>query len=250
VLLNLGHGQNGLLTATLFGAGALELKHRPIVAGVLLGALSFKPHLGLMIPLALAIWGRWRSFAAATATVLAMAAASLVLFGADAWRGFFANAGLARTALEQGLVGFAKMQSLFAAVRLWGGPVPAAYAAQASFAVALAAGLVWLRRRNPASGAEGPALIVAAVAATPFLLDYDLVILAAPLAWMLREGRRTRFLAWEKTVLAAAFVLPLVARLSATDLRLPLAPPVLAALFVLVLRRGAETAGAETIPPG
>src|ERR1700722_19901537 len=70
-----------------------------------------------MIPVALAIAGRWKTFAAAAATVLALAAASLALFGLGAWQGFLADSGLARASLEQGLVGDAKMQSAFAAVR-------------------------------------------------------------------------------------------------------------------------------------
>jgi hypothetical protein len=238
VLTNAGHGQNGFLSAALFGAGALWLEERPWLAGACLGALVYKPHLGLMIPLALAIAGRWKSFAAAALTVLLLAGASYALFGADAWRGFLADSGVARAALEQGLVGDAKMQSAFAAVRLLGGPVWLGYGVQALVALAAAAGLVWLQRRAPKSPAEGPALIVAALVASPFLLDYDLVILAAPLAWLLREAMRTGFRDWEKLTLAAAFVLPAVSRMLATEARLPLATFVLGALFLLILRRG------------
>jgi hypothetical protein len=201
-----------------------------------------------MIPVALAIAGRWKSFAAAAVTAVAMAAASLALFGVDAWRGFLADSGVARAALEQGLVGDAKMQSAFAAVRLWDGGVGLAYAVQAAVALAVAAGLFWLRRRAPRGPAEGPAMIVAALLASPFLLDYDLVILAAPLAWMLREGIRTGFRDWEKTVLAAAFVLAAVSRTLATQAHLPLAPFVLAALFALILRRGAASTSPATTP--
>ena len=81
-------------------------------------------------------------------------------------------------------------------------------------------------------------MIGAALLASPFLLDYDLVILAAPLAWMVSEGMRTGFRDWEKTGLAAAFVLPAVSRTLATQIHLPLAPFVLAGLFALILRRG------------
>ena len=238
VLTNIGHGQNGFLSAALFGAGALWLETRPILAGACLGALAYKPHLGVMIPIALAIGGHWKSFAAAAVTVIALAAASLGLFGVDAWRGFLADSGIARAALEQGLVGDAKMQSAFAAVRLWSGGVGLAYAVQAAVVAAVAAGLVWLHRRAPRGPAEGPAMIVAALLASPFLLDYDLVILAAPLAWMVSEGMRTGFRDWEKTGLAAAFVLPAVSRTLATQIHLPLAPFVLAGLFALILRRG------------
>jgi len=72
------------------------------------------------------------------------------------------------------------------------------------------------------------------------------VVLAAPLAWMLREGASRGFLVWEKVVLLAAFVLPAVSRTLATDLHLPLAPLVMAALFVAILRRGSTApAGAD-----
>lgn len=249
VLTNIGHGQNGFLSAALFGGGALWLQRRPILAGLCLGALAYKPHLGVMIPVALAIAGRWKAFAAAAAAVVALAAASYGLFGQETWRAFLADSSLARSALEQGLVGDGKMQSAFAAVRLWGGGLGLAYGAQAAAAAFAAAGLLWLQRRAPNSGAEGPAMIVAALLASPFLLDYDLVILAAPLAWMLREGVRSGFLSWEKTILLAAFVLPAVSRTLATEARLPLAPLVMAALFVAVLRRGSTVAASADVAP-
>jgi len=247
VLTNIGHGQNGFLSAALFGGGALWLGRRPILAGLCLGALAYKPHLGIMIPIALAIAGRWKTFAAAGAAVVALAAASYGLFGLETWRGFLADSAVARSALEQGLVGDAKMQSAFAAARLWGGGVGLAYGVQAAVAALAAGALLWLRRRAPNSGAEGPAMIVAALLASPFLLDYDLVILAAPLAWMLREGDAKGFLSWEKTLLLAAFVLPAVSRTLATEARLPLAPFVMAALLVAILRRVAFSGSFSTV---
>jgi len=247
VLTNIGHGQNGFLSAALFGGGALWLGRRPILAGLCLGALAYKPHLGIMIPIALAIAGRWKTFAAAGAAVVALAAASYGLFGLETWRGFLADSAVARSALEQGLVGDAKMQSAFAAARLWGGGVGLAYGVQAAVAALAAGALLWLRRRAPNSGAEGPAMIVAALLASPFLLDYDLIILAAPLAWMLREGDAKGFLSWEKTLLLAAFVLPAVSRTLATEARLPLAPFVMAALLVAILRRAAFSGAFSTV---
>jgi hypothetical protein len=249
VLTNIGHGQNGFLSAALFGGGAFWLQRRPILSGLCLGALAYKPHLGIMIPIALAIAGRWKTFAAAGVTVVLLTAASFGLFGPDTWRAFLADSSLARGALERGLVGDAKMQSAFAAVRLWGGSLVVAYGVQIAVAAFATAGLLWLRRRAPGSGAEGPAMIVAALLASPFLLDYDLIVLAAPLAWMLGEGARRGFFSWEKAILLAAFVLPAISRSLATDIRLPLAPFVLGALFVAVLRRGAcaETSVGERL---
>src|SRR3984957_13263724 len=65
VLVNLGHGQNGFLTAALLGGALAVLDRRPLGAGILFGLVAYKPQFGLMIPLVLAATGRWRSFAAA-----------------------------------------------------------------------------------------------------------------------------------------------------------------------------------------
>jgi hypothetical protein len=115
-------------------------------------------------------------------------------------------------------------------------------------ALAACAGLVALQRRAFRGAAEGPAMAAAALLASPFLLDYDLLLLAIPLAWMAREGLRTGFRPWEKLALAAAFVLPLMSRPLASTVGLPLAPIVIGAVFVLVLRRGLEPADTAAEP--
>jgi alpha-1,2-mannosyltransferase len=242
VLVNVGHGQNGFLTTALFGGATLVLDRRPIVAGILFGCMAYKPQLGLVIPLALVAAGRWRTIASAAATVLILAGLSTAVFGAESWRGFLAISPLARAALDQNLIGYAKLQSAFAAVRLLHGGLGLAYSIQLAVTFAACAGLVLLQRRSFHGGAEGPAMVTAALLASPYLLDYDLVLLAIPLAWMAREGVRTGFRPWEKLALLAGFVLPVVSRTIASGLGLPLAPLVIGALFVLVLRRGLEAA--------
>src|SRR5208282_4425760 len=89
VLVNIGHGQNGFLTAALLGAALVQLDHRPLIAGILFGLLAYKPQFGLMIPLALTASGRWRSFAAAAATVALLAVATTIAFGPHVWQAFF-----------------------------------------------------------------------------------------------------------------------------------------------------------------
>jgi hypothetical protein len=237
VMCNAGHGQNAFITTALFGAGVLCLARRPVLAGICFGALIFKPHLGLLIPVALIAAGRWKTFVSAAVTTLALAGASVLAFGVATWEGFVKVSPLARMALEQEFVGSEKMQSLFAAARLWHVPVPAAYAAQAAM-TGFAALLLWVVvRRRPGAMAEGAALTAAAALASPFILDYDLMLLAIPLAWAFAVGRRDGFLPWEKTILAAAFLLPMVSRLIAGHLHLPLGPPVVLALLLVVARR-------------
>jgi alpha-1,2-mannosyltransferase len=241
-LSNLGHGQNAFLSTALFGGGGLLLAARPFLAGLCFGALIFKPHLGLLIPVALLAGRQWKAIAGAMVSATALIGLSLLAFGSQTWAGFLAVSPLARAALEQELVGSAKMQSVFAAIRLWHGPLALAYAAQAlvSLAAAAAVAVVFRRRRNDAAAMA--ALMAATLLASPFLLDYDLMLMAPPLAWLFAQGARDGFRPWEKTGLLAAFLLPMVSRILATDLHLPIAPPVLAILFLLIWRRLTEAA--------
>src|SRR5215471_18470703 len=119
VYVNIGHGQNGFLTAALLGGGLLLLDRRPATAGALLGLLAYKPQFGLLIPLVLVATGRWRTTAAAMIVVAAAAAATLVLFGPQVWHAFAASTEFTRVVvLEMGNTGWQKIQSLFSAVRM------------------------------------------------------------------------------------------------------------------------------------
>ncbi len=134
--INLGHGQNGFLTAGLFGAALLNLQRRPLLAGVLFGLLAYKPQFGVLIPFALLAGGQWRTFLAAGVTVMALAGAATLAFGPEIWHAFAASTETSRTLLlEQGNVGFEKLQSVFAAVRMWGGGISLAYVVQAAASV-------------------------------------------------------------------------------------------------------------------
>jgi len=50
----IGLGQNAFLTAALFGMATLSIDRRPVAAGLLFGLLCYKPHFGLLLPIALA----------------------------------------------------------------------------------------------------------------------------------------------------------------------------------------------------
>ncbi|MEW5729124.1 MAG: glycosyltransferase family 87 protein [Pseudomonadota bacterium] len=243
VWVNIGHGQNGFLTTGLLGGGLLLLDRRPLLAGTLLGLLAYKPQFGLLIPIALAAGGHWRAFSAATAAVIAASGLSAAVFGLDTWSAFFASLELTRThVIEQGATGWAKIQTAFSTVRLLGGGIGAAYAAQAIATVAAAAAVVAVWRSRAPARLRAAALVAAIPLTSPYLMDYDLVILALPIALLAAEGRETGFLAWEKTVLAAAWLLPLLSRPLATMVPLQLAPMVVAMLLAVIVRRALRPA--------
>jgi len=240
VLVNVAHGQNGFVTTALIGGGLLALGRRPAVAGALLGAMVIKPHLALVLPFALVLSRRWTTLCAAAATSLALCALSLAAFGVSTWRSFLHGSSFARRALEENLIGYEKMQSVFAAARLLHGSVGIAWILQAASAGAALAALFSLYRKGRPQSGEAAAVVCAALLATPFLLDYDLMLLAIPMCWMTAEGLRRGFLPFEKAALAAVFLLPLISRSVAGTLGAPLAPFLIAALMGLVMRRADE----------
>lgn len=238
VLINLTHGHNGFLTAALIGGGLYLLDRKPVAAGILLGLLVYKPQFGVLIPLALAAGGYWRSFLAAAATVLILCAASYFVFGPEVWIAFRESMSFTREiVLEKGDTGFHKIQSVFAAVRLLGGSVATAYALQAIVMVLVAACIVWLWRRAIAFPLKAAALIAGSMLATPYLLDYDLMIAAPAVAFLASLGLATSFKPYEKTLLALIFIAPLLTRAIAEQIFLPLGLLAIVALFILVLRR-------------
>jgi len=250
VFVNLGHGQNGFLTAALLGGGLLFLDKRPIATGVLFGLLAYKPQFGLLIPLVLVVTARWRVIAAATVTVLAVGALTLALLGPQVWHAFADSTAFTRTVvLEAGDTGWRKIQSLFSAVRMWGGSVETAYAAQAALVLGVAASLALLWRSRLAHDLKAAALPCACLLATPYVLDYDLVVLAVSIAFFVRHGVAHGFRDYEISVLALAWAAPLVTRGLAGVSGVPLGLIAMLLLYTLILRRAAVGLGIGALHP-
>ena len=238
VLINIGHGQNGFLTAALLGAALVQLDRRPLLAGMLFGLLAYKPQFGLMIPLALAASGRWRSFTAAAAAVALLALATTIAFGPHVWQAFLDSTRFTRlVVLEQGNTGWYKIQSIFAWARMWGGSIPLAYALQGAVTVALGGALIWLWRGSARYPLKAAALCLAAILATPYSFDYDMMALAPAIAFVAADGLARGFGPWEKTALAALWLAPLVARSVAHITLIPIGVLAMLAVFILLLRR-------------
>lgn len=251
VFVNLGHGHNGFLTAAVFGAALLQLERKPVLAGVLFGCIVYKPQFGLLIPVVLAASGRWRAFAAAAATVAALTIAVTLAFGIDIWGAFLASTKFTRVVvLEQGETGWYKIQSVFSTVRMWGGGIPLAYAVQGAATVAIAATLGWLWRSRASFPTKAAALAIGTILATPYSLDYDLMLLAPAIAFLAADGMQRGFAPWEKTLQAALWLVTILTRPVAEATLIPLAVPAMIAAFVWLLQRAmTETATTSSWRP-
>jgi len=198
-------GQNGFLTATLIGGTLAMLDRRPALAGILLGCLSIKPQYGVLFPLVLVATGRWRVVWAAAVTVILLALASWLCFGAAPWQALMASMARAnQLVLADGGMGFEKLQSAFGLVRSLGGSERLAWAIHGTMTAAIAVALCLLWRSRARDEVKAAALALGIVLATPYLLVYDLVLLAVPTACLVRLGLATGFHPAERVLLPAA----------------------------------------------
>jgi hypothetical protein len=194
VLSNFIVGQNGFLSASLFGGTLVLLERRPICAGLLLGLLTYKPHLGLLFPIAIMAGGHWRVFFTAAVFAALMAAASWLAFGSETWQAFFASISFgSKTYLSEGRADWSKLQTAFGFARTLGGSETLAWTVQGILALVAAGAIAALWRSRAAYEIKAAALGTGALLATPYLYVYDLAVLAVPLAFLYRFGRARGF---------------------------------------------------------
>jgi len=229
-LWNITAGQNGFLTAALIGGTLGLLQHRPALAGICLGLLSYKPHFGLLLPIVLIADRRWLALITAALVAIVLAALSWLAFGTTIWEAFVHATPLtSRIVLGEGGAEFARLQSLFGLVRARGGGETLAWTVQAIGALALAVSLVVLWRSRVAYELKAAALAAGALIATPYLYIYDFVVLAVAVAFLLRFALTRGFALSEIVALPIAGALILVFPYVKTQVGLA------AALIVLAL---------------
>jgi Glycosyltransferase family 87 len=237
-LLCLTQGQNGFLTALLMTGGLMLLDRRPIAAGLLLGCLIYKPQFGLVLPVVLVIGRHWRAVGGAFVSASILIGTTLALWGWSVWQAFINSLSITRTmVVEHSAAGFFKIMSPFAAVRMWGGSISLAYSVQSVFTAAAIAAVFGISLGSSRTEVRNATVCAAAVVATPYVLDYDLVVLLPALAWLYADGRRHGFRSWDGTIMAVVWMAPLFARGAAQLLYIPVGMISAAAVGVIALRR-------------
>jgi len=201
-------GQNGFLTAALIGGTLYLMPVRPILSGVCLGLLSYKPQYGLLFPLVLIAASQWTVFFTAAVVTVAMAVASWFAFGTESWQAFFHWMPMFSQAfLTEGQAPWWKMQSLFALVRTFGGTEALAWIFHWIFAGSVAVVLALMWRSRVSFAVKAAALATGTLLTTPYLFMYDMVVLAIPVAFLIRMGLCSGFRAWELPALACALAM-------------------------------------------
>ncbi len=237
-LICVTHGHNGFLTALLLGGGLILLDRKPLYAGLLLGCLVYKPQFALVIPLLLLATRQWRAILGAAASSLALIALTYAIWGWPVWQAFFDSLPLTRNlVIEQGTTGWEKIMSPFAAVRSWGLAIGPAYLIQGIASLTAIGATLWLAwRHRPAL--RNAAASAAVLIATPYVLDYDFVVLLLGIGFLWKDGEEQNWGSWERTALALAWVVPLFARALAQATLLPLGLLTAIAVLAIAVRRG------------
>lgn len=201
-LLCIMSGQFALFAAAIILAVLRWREERPWLAGALVGLLLVKPQLALLLPLLFIATRNWRAFGAAALSSLTLVALVALLWGVDIWR-IYVQTGIANQSLvlsDPDHLAGPFMATLFMNLRVIGVAVPWASGLQMALAL-LAAMLVWLRfRHHPDAGDLSANLLflACAMSATPYMLSYDTLSLAAMavLALAAGEGRIAPILAF------------------------------------------------------
>ena len=234
-------GQNALLTAGIAAWSLILLTRRPAMAGVLIGLLSVKPQLAIVFPIVLIAARAWRTFFVAAGTALAMVALSIALLGWGAFSGFLANSSSVMShVLEQGRSAWYASPTVFAMLRTVGASVPVAYGAQFISAAFGIAAMVKVWRSQAPMELRFAAVAVATLLISPYLWFYELTWLGIAIAGMTVDCVRRGWMAGERELLAAAWLLPFLLGLNRLAEVPQVGPVVTLLIMAAILRRAGQ----------
>lgn len=232
--------QNGFLSAALIGFSLALLGRRPFVAGMIGGLMIYKPHLAVLFPVLLIAGGNWRALAGAALSAAAFAGASMLAFGLAPWRAFFHNVHNVSIVLNSGSLPWEKIPSVFVAAAWLGMPHGLAYVLHGAVAVTVIAmtALAW-RGQGPRE-LKGALAVLATLSVSPYVFDYDLVLLAIPIALLAEYGRKAPLPVGTKAALMLAFATPVIFRWFAKHTHLQLMPAAVLLTYAAVWRVHAQ----------
>ncbi len=190
---NLLSGQNGLLSAVILIGGLLAMTPRPLIGGLILAALSFKPQLCFALPVFLLVERRWQTIFAGALALLALVLAATAAWGPAVWSAFTNGLQVAQDFNQLGTkVRPESLAHLYGTLKTVGFAHHTAMVANYVFAaLAFCVGLrIFLRTAD--QSIKFSIIILSTLLLSPHLMHYDLVVTGAVIAWLWpRENLRT-----------------------------------------------------------
>jgi alpha-1,2-mannosyltransferase len=182
-------GQGGFLSAALLAGGFRLAAQRPILGGILLGLLTYKPQLGVLVPVALLAAGLWRTIAAAAATFALLVVATSLAFGGAIWAAWIDNVvGYSQQFAAESSEIVHLMPSVVEALKVLGASPELAWIGQ-GVAAGFAATIVWRCFRWGPRPIAAAVLFAATFLATPHAFVYDMPVVATAVLWVIADER-------------------------------------------------------------
>jgi alpha-1,2-mannosyltransferase len=226
-------GQTGFLSGAFMIGGLRLLPTHPALAGVLFGLLTYKPQLGILVPVALVALGAWRATLAALGTLLVCVAVSSAVYGFNLW-GLWLHSIFEYATRFHPIVGY--MPTIWANAIMLGAWRSVAWGLQACVSIPVAL-IVWRAFRDGPLDRAAALMVVGTFLATPHAFNYDMPMMTLALVWYFTERHRgeTLFDVGEIIALLLAFTMPFV-MLELKKINMPMSWVPLGLVFYLIAR--------------
>ena len=206
LLLNVGCGQNGLLTGSLVGLFCIKYIRSSRLSGVPLGLMIIKPHLVAGIGLFLLFKREWRVIGTAALTALVFSLLASAFFGFSVWMDFLSSVEESGAFLRKGEYPLFRMTSAFAAILTLTGSFEWARLLQGLSILFALCILTWLTANQTTKRNTLGLVCLSSAFYSPYLYDYDLPIVGLGLA-LLMPVLHKNLTAFEKTIGSLSFLL-------------------------------------------
>ncbi|MGJ4945385.1 glycosyltransferase family 87 protein [Bradyrhizobium sp. HKCCYLS1011] len=239
-------GQSSFLTTAALFASFAFLDRRPAFAGLLIGLLTVKPQLGILLPVMLVASSRWRVIASAAVAAAALFAASVAIGGLQGWVDYVTKALPVMREVLRDPSGIAMPYhaTLFMSFRgLLGDQVADAIQAVAAVAAVAAVYAAFRYRKHGDPALLRALLLACTICASPYMGTYDVLPLTAAAIALLADGKLD---AIGRRLAQLVFWLPAL-QLLFGNLQMP-GPGLIPAVFALYLLRRLFVSAKAALP--
>jgi hypothetical protein len=208
IFTNVFTGQNGFITAGLLGLSLVLMERRPWISGILLGLLTYKPHFGVLFPIALLASRNWRVLRSAAVTAVVFGVLATLAFGNEGWFSFIHGLTNRTPGLSVPNGHELAVESVFG-FAYWTSATPwFAWSVQLAVSAAVALGIWMLWASELVSyNLKAAACCAGSCLVSPYVMPYDLAIVSVSAAFFVREGLTRGFLPGERMALLMCWLL-------------------------------------------
>ena len=186
-LINIWAGHYGFLFSALWLGAFAAMEAKPRTAGGLIALLTFKPHMGVVIPPLLLLRRQGAVITTAAISTLGLIGASLLLFGGAAWLNYLVGTSSlqAHLLVKSQAFFFTMMPTTYASIWSTSGAFALAVAAQCATALAALTILARAALRGLAWRELGLMAATATFLVLPYAFNYDMPVVGLAAAMLL-----------------------------------------------------------------